>query len=81
MLVFNNTDVPVDFRDRVIMPGRSIDYPSVTDQTLTPDERKVLRANALGAPAVKAMSIKTKLKLSPTDRAPVISVARLSTLL
>lgn len=78
MRFFNNTDVPVDFRDRVILPAMSLEYPSVTDQTLTAEERFVFHSGALGGSAGTALKVLAKLHLPRNAVVPVFSLGRLS---
>lgn len=75
MRVFNNTDMPVDFRDRVIMPGMSLDMPSVTDQQLTPDERRAFKVGALGPAAGKTLKVRERVKSS--SKSSVLPLSRL----
>lgn len=80
MRIFNNTDVPLDVRDRVILPGMSIEYGHITDQTLTPDERKAVKLGLIGAsgPSVK---LRDRLRLPSGAKVSVIQLHRLLTLI
>lgn len=48
MKVFNNTNVPVDLRDRVLLPKMGLDYPQITSEaSLTSAEKPVFEQRLL----------------------------------